>query len=114
MPSSQPNPHGQLSPRNHWLARYGFALLAVVAAFLIREAMTRLAGGSLPTYITFYPAIMISALFGGIGPGLLATMAAALGTDYFLLPPLGSLAMATLPDAVGDPKSVALGKGVRL
>jgi len=86
---------------NHWLARYVFALLAVAAGFLLRSGLTRLAGGSLPTYITFYPVVMLSALFGGVGPGLLATVAAALGVDYFILPPLGSLAVGTLADAIG-------------
>ena len=101
MPPSQSKPSGQPSLRRHWLARYGFALLTVAAALLLREGLTRLAGGGLPTYITLYPAVMISALFGGIGPGLFATAAAALGTDYFILPPMGSLTVAALPDAVG-------------
>ncbi len=101
MPVTKANPPGQPSLRSHWLARYGFALLAVVLAFLVRDGLTRLAGGGLPTYITFYPAVMIVALLGGLGPGLLATAASALGADYFILPPTGSLAVASLPDAVG-------------
>jgi len=87
--------------RNHWLARYVLALIAVAAAFLLRSELTRLAGGSLPTYITFYPAVMLSALLGGVGPGLLATVAAALGTDYFILAPQGSFAVAGTADAIG-------------
>jgi len=47
--------------RNHWLTRCAFALIAVGAAFLLRDGLTLLAGGGLPTYITFYPAIMLSA-----------------------------------------------------
>jgi len=86
---------------NHWLARYVFALLAVAAGFLLRSGLTRLAGGNLPTYITFYPAVMLSALLGGFGPGLLATVAVALGVDYFILPPLESFAVGTLADAIG-------------
>jgi len=87
--------------RNHWLARYLFALLAVAAAFLLRVGLTQIAGGNLPTYITFYPAVMLSALIGGLGPGLLATVAVALTVDYFILLPVGSFAMAGLADAVG-------------
>jgi PAS domain S-box-containing protein len=87
--------------KNHWFARYAFALTAVVAASVLREGLIRLTGGSLPTYITFYPAVMLSAVIGGVGPGLLATAAAALGTDYFVLPPIGSFGIASLSDAVG-------------
>jgi PAS domain S-box-containing protein len=87
--------------RNHWLVRYVSALLAVAAAFLLRAGLTQLGGGNLPTYITFYPAVMLSALLGGVGPGLLATLVAALGADYFLLTPVGSFAVESLADAVG-------------
>jgi len=101
MPNSKPNPPAGIKPANHWLARYVFALLSVAAAFLLRLGLTRLAGGSLPTYITFYPAVMLPALLGGVGPGLLATVAAALVVDYFILPPLASFTVASLADAIG-------------
>ena len=101
MPSSKPNLPGKRNVGNHWLAHYVFALMAVAAAFLLRAGLARLAGGSLPTYITFYPAVMLAALFGGVGPGLLATVAAALGVDYVILPPQESFAVASLADAVG-------------
>ena len=96
MPATKPDRPAKINFRNHWLARYACALLAVAAAFLLRAGLTRLTGGGLPTYLTFYPAVMLSALLGGVGPGLLATMAAALGVDYFILPPLGSFAVTTL------------------
>jgi PAS domain S-box-containing protein len=98
--------------RNHWFARCAFALVAVAAAFLVREGLGRLAGGSLPTYITFYPAVMLSALIGGIGPGLFATLVSALLVDYFILPPQGSFAVASLSDAVG--LAIFTGTGVFL
>jgi PAS domain S-box-containing protein len=41
-------------------------------------------------FITFYPAVMVSAWFGGFGPGLLATVASDLIADYFWLPPTSS------------------------
>jgi PAS domain S-box-containing protein len=102
MPVSEPNPPVKSSVWNRRPARYVFALAAVAAAFLLRAGLERLAGGSLPTtYITFYPAVMLSALLGGVGPGLLATAAAALGVDYFMLSPVGSFAVANVADAVG-------------
>jgi PAS domain S-box-containing protein len=39
----------------------------------------------------FFLAIMLSAWFGGIGPGLLAALLATLAISYFFLPPLYSL-----------------------
>ena len=87
--------------RNHWLARYAFALVVVGAAFLFRGQLSQLMGASLPPYIAVYPAVMLSALVGGVGPGLFATVAAALGVDFFILPPQGSLAVATISDAIG-------------
>jgi PAS domain S-box-containing protein len=90
-----------MNMKSHRLAGYLFAVTAVAVAFLLREGLIRLTGGSLPTYITFYPAVMLSALIGGVGPGFLATAAAALGVDYFILPPTGAFAVATLSDAVG-------------
>ena len=39
----------------------------------------------------FLAAVVLSAWYGGLGPGLFATSLAALAKAYFLLPPLGSL-----------------------
>ena len=101
MPTSKPRLPAQGGFGNHWLVRYVFALMAVAAGFLLRSGLTRLAGGRLPTYITFYPAVMLSALLGGFGPGLVATLAAAIGVDYFILPPLGSFTVISPANAVG-------------
>src|SRR5829696_9459803 len=38
-----------------------------------------------------FGAIMVSAWYGGLGPGLLATVAAGLTTDYFFLDPKGTV-----------------------
>ena len=37
-------------------------------------------------------AVVVGAWFGGLGPGLLATVLGAITADYFFLPPVGSLA----------------------
>jgi K+-sensing histidine kinase KdpD len=39
----------------------------------------------------FFLAIMLSALVGGIGPGLLGALLRTLAIDYFFLPPLANL-----------------------
>jgi PAS domain S-box-containing protein len=90
----------KLISRHSWLVRYGGALAAVGAGLLLRLALTAWVGPGLPTYITFYPAVMAVALLGGLGPGLLATAAAALAVDYWIMPPPG-FGIEKLVDAVG-------------
>ena len=70
-----------MSAGSRWVLRYSLALVAVGAAFLLRQAPTWLIGPGLPSYITYYPAVMLVALTGGIVPGVLATAAAALAVD---------------------------------
>ena len=61
-----------MSAGNRLFLRYALALVAVGAALLLREALGYLVGPGLPTYVTFYPAVMLVALLAGIGPGVLA------------------------------------------
>jgi K+-sensing histidine kinase KdpD len=42
-------------------------------------------------FLLFLLAIMVSAWYGGLGPGLLATILSALTTNFFFLPPLYTL-----------------------
>ena len=80
--------------------RYALAFVAVAAGFGLRVALTAWTGSGLPTYITFYPAIMLAALLAGFGPGLLATALTELTAAYWILPPEG-FAVATPVDRVG-------------
>src|SRR5208282_1085550 len=57
-------------------------------------------GGELPTFITFYPAVMVAALLGGLGPGLLATALSVAVVDFWVLSPRGSFAVAKPADVV--------------
>ena len=67
-----------MTPTTGQLSRYAAALCLVAAAFLLRFSIEKMAGPVLPTYFTFYPCVMFSALLLGLGPGLLATFASAL------------------------------------
>ena len=82
--------------------RYAAALLAVGVAYLARWLIVR-AVGSVPTYITFYPAVMLVALLCGLGPGLLTSLLASLVVAYAVLPPRGFAVKA-----VADIVSLAL------
>jgi PAS domain S-box-containing protein len=91
---------GYVLPK-HFLVRYGISIFIPIAALLSYQVLVKTVGGNLPTYITFYPAVIITALLAGFGPGLLATVTAALLAAYWILPPQGQLAVSSFPDAVG-------------
>ena len=87
--------------KTHWSLRYAFAVAAVTISFLVRQWIIVIAGGPLPTYITFYPTVMLVALVAGLEPGLLATAVAAMITDYWIIPPVGQFRISTRNDMVG-------------
>ena len=76
--------------RSPWIP-YLFAVLATLGTLWLRLAFGFRAGDP-PLLVLFIVPIILSAYFGGLGPGLLATALAALGSRYFLLPPLDSFA----------------------
>jgi PAS domain S-box-containing protein len=82
------------------IARKVIVVLAILLAFQVRELLAR---GSpiFPPYVTFYPVVLLAALLGGIGEGILATVLAALLAAYYVLPPIGSFSLGAASDAVG-------------
>jgi PAS domain S-box-containing protein len=69
--------------------RFAITISAVAVALLLRLQLTARVGEGLPTYITFYPAVMVAALMGGLAFGLVATALSALAVAYWVLPPSG-------------------------
>src|SRR5580704_12630799 len=65
------------------LYRYGVALGVTALSLLARWPLWPILGNQTP-HMTFFPAVMISAYFGGFGPGLLSTVLSALAAHYFL------------------------------
>jgi two-component system sensor kinase FixL len=80
------------------LLRYGVALGALGIVLLLRYLARDALGLNVP-YLQFYPAIMVAAWYGGLGPGLLITALSAVVAMAFLLPPDGI--------AVVDPSDIA-------
>jgi PAS domain S-box-containing protein len=74
--------------RSPWIP-YLFAVLATSGTLWLRLAFG-FRSGNPPLLVLFIAPIILSAYFGGLGPGLLATALAALGSRYFLLSPLRS------------------------
>jgi K+-sensing histidine kinase KdpD len=82
MPKSNPPP---------LILCYGVAALSVTTALIIAQWLeTNL--HTAPVSLFFY-AVMLSAWFGGIGPGALAAVPSFLAFAYHFVPPTYSLAM---------------------
>ena len=67
--------------RRAWM-RYLFAVMVVVAAASLRVWPLQALGLRIP-WLTFYPAVMLSALYGGIWPGLFSTALTVLIINYW-------------------------------
>jgi signal transduction histidine kinase len=80
--------------------RYALALLTTSVAFLMRLALNPLLGDYVP-YITFVPAVAFCAWYCGIGPSILSVVLALLGAQYWFIPPLHSLRIASVAQVVG-------------
>ena len=90
------NSNALLWPRPPMIAGYGIAAVSVAAALIIGQ-WPALHLQSAPVSL-FLCAVMISAWFGGVGPGLLAIFLSVLAFDYAVLPPIYSLALK--PDEI--------------
>ena len=77
--------------------RYAVAVAVVIAAAAIRLAFLSAMGTQAP-YLIFFPAVMFAAIYGGLSPGLLATVISAALTDYFWIEPVNSFAIRHLSD----------------
>ena len=73
------------------LWRYGLAVITVSAALII----TRFFEPYTDVTPLFYAAVVISAWFSGMGPGLLAVALATIAIDYYFTPPLYTLGLGT-------------------
>jgi K+-sensing histidine kinase KdpD len=85
-------------PNSLW--GYAMALACIVIATVIRAELERLGGEMLPL-VSYYPAVLIAALMGGLGAGLLA-MVMSLAAVWWEFPgPLLSLEPITREESVG-------------
>ena len=70
--------------RQYPLAAYGLALLMVALALLVRGAVGQYTG--VQVFTTFYPAVIVAALVGGLWPGIFATVLSAVAAWYLVIP----------------------------
>jgi PAS domain S-box-containing protein len=74
------------------LLRYGVAILAVAQVLIIKLLLAPKIGEETP-FLLFFTAVMVSAGYGGTGPGILAITLVALASNYFFLPPVYSFSL---------------------
>ena len=90
------------------LQAYAVAFAAVAATLALRFALDPLLGGSL-LLVLFVPALLISAGWGGLGPGLFAGAVSIAGTYLF-----HPWAVATLPDLINVAVFAVISIGIAL
>ncbi|HEX5083970.1 MAG TPA: DUF4118 domain-containing protein [Blastocatellia bacterium] len=71
------------------ILRYGAAVLAFLAALLITQALWPMIDPAATPL--FFAAVMVAAFYGGLGPGLLATVLSTWAIDLFFIPPFNTL-----------------------
>ena len=74
-------------------AQYACAVLVVILASLLRHFGDPILGEKVP-FILFYPTVVLAAWFGGLGPGLLATVLSCFIAWYVFIPPTYSFALS--------------------
>ena len=82
------------------LYRDTIAVVMVLAAAAVRLVFLQAMGPRVP-FATFYPAVILAALYGGRRAGLLATALSAILADYFWIEPTGSFALGQPADWLG-------------
>ncbi|MFZ3001624.1 MAG: PAS domain S-box protein [Undibacterium umbellatum] len=76
---------------------YLLAIALPLSVLLLRMAMAQ-SFENRPMLIMFVLPIILSAMLGGLGPGLVSTLVASVGLSYFLIPPLHSFAIKSNQD----------------
>src|SRR5712691_6107230 len=84
------------TPRSRLIA-YSVAVLAPAVSLLVRWPLWPVLKDAVP-HMTFFPAVMIAAYFGGFWPGLLATGLSAVAANYFLTFQLSSPQVGSVND----------------
>ncbi|SFV36642.1 Two-component sensor histidine kinase, contains HisKA and HATPase domains [Devosia crocina] len=73
-------------------AAYGLGVLAFALALAVRFGLNDVLPSGFP-YLTFFPAVLLTAFFCGTGPGLLVAGLSILAAWYWFIPPFSSLAL---------------------
>src|SRR5437870_1714852 len=89
-----------LGPQSRpWVMRYGVAVGAVLVAFLIATLLGLVTIRA--NFFLFLAAVVLASMFGGRGPGLLATILSAPCVAYIDLPPAFNIHVESIGDVIG-------------
>jgi PAS domain S-box-containing protein len=97
-------------PMTAWIRRYGLAALLMAATLALRFALQPWLGQNVP-YLQFFPAILVAAWYGGLGPGLATTVASVIAAMFLFLPPDG-MAVGSAADLISLSLFSATGVGI--
>lgn len=86
---------GRRPHRMVWL----FALCISLLMLAVRQGIAH-SGADRPMLVLFMFPVILSALLGGMGPGLLSTVVVALGANWLALKPYGSLRIESSQDLI--------------
>jgi PAS domain S-box-containing protein len=75
------------SVRSSW-QRYGMAAGSILVGWMAREALTTAVGPTALPFIFFFPAVALSAWYGGLGPGLFTAAGSAVAAHWFFFGPV--------------------------
>ncbi len=78
-------------PRRSIALRYGVAVAVAALALFLTTQYAVMLGRSM--FLLFTAAVMLSAWYGGFGPGVVTTIVGVLVSAFYLLPPAGSVAV---------------------
>lgn len=78
---------------DHYLG-YGLAIVSFAAALLLRHELSDILPPGFP-YLTFFPAVIVTAFFAGLWPGLLCAVLSGLAAWFFFIPPFDSFGIDT-------------------
>lgn len=81
--------------------KYLVAIALVITAVVLRLIFLSVLGIRAP-FITFYPAVMLAALYGGLWPGILTMALSALSADYFFTNPTYQFKIGDLADLISS------------
>jgi two-component sensor histidine kinase len=74
------------------LIGHGIAILLTLIALFVRQALDDSLPPGFP-YLTFFPAVILSAFFFGLRPGITASVLSGLAAWYFFIEPVNSLTL---------------------
>ncbi|MGB4499525.1 MAG: response regulator [Methylococcaceae bacterium] len=91
--------HSLFEKKRQGFSIYLITLLIIGVAFLLRLSLFPLGGGL--TYITFFPAVTLCAIFGGYRAGLFATLLGIALATYVFTPPFYSFSLDVFQRSLG-------------